>query len=157
MEVIADFKGIKRRFEKRLEGDITVMDCHAPTAEKAASVLANIREVYHAKIIVVYEPNIGGRQRSSSRMYDGAFKDADTVIIPHLTKLKVADDGSETPLEGDELAATIKKTYAEVQYIEDDATLVASLKQQAQKGDIIVFMGSHGFRGMIEETVKVLQ
>lgn len=157
MEVIADFKGIKRRFEKRLEGDITVMDCHAPTAEKAASVLANIREVYHAKIIVVYEPNIGGRQRSSSRMYDGAFKDADTVIIPRLTKLKVADDGSETPLEGDELAATIKKTYAEVQYIEDDATLVASLKQQAQKGDIIVFMGSHGFRGMIEETVKVLQ
>ena len=67
IQAIADFKGIKRRFEKRFEGEVTVLDCHAPTPEKAASVLESIREVYDKKIIVVYEPNIGGRQRASVR------------------------------------------------------------------------------------------
>ena len=47
---IADFKGIKRRFEKRFEGDVTVFDCHAPTPDKVASVLASLREVYNKRM-----------------------------------------------------------------------------------------------------------
>ncbi|NDE68302.1 hypothetical protein EB052_01710, partial [bacterium] len=59
MGAIADFKGIKRRLEKRYDSDaeenaggnergkgITVFDCHAPTPEKAMSVLESLREVY---------------------------------------------------------------------------------------------------------------
>ena len=152
---IADFKGIKRRLEKRLEADVTILDCHAPTAEKAASVLESIRDVYKQKIIAIYEPNIGGRQRSSAHMYDGSFRDANTVIIPRLTKLKVAE-GSEAPIEGDELAAIIAKTQPDVRYIDDDAKLVETVSSLAKKGDVIAFLGSHGFRGMIEEVTKVL-
>ncbi len=153
---IKDFKGIKRRFEKRFEGDVTVLDCHAPTAEKAASVLESIREVYGNKIIAVYEPNIGGRQRETVHKYDNAFKDADTVVIPRLTKLKISDDGLPAPIEGKELANIIKKTHSSVEYIEDDKALVEYVISQAKKDDCIVFLGSHGFRGMIEETVTSL-
>ncbi len=154
---IADFKGIKRRFEKRFEGEITVLDCHAPTPEKAASVLESIREVYDQKIVAVYEPNIGGRQRASSNMYDDAFKNSDLVIIPRLTKLKIDESATEKPLEGEELTAIIGKTHANTHYIEDDKNLVDFLKSETKKGDVIVFLGSHGFRGMIEETVTSLR
>lgn len=154
---IKGFKGIKRRFEKRFEGEVTLLDCHAPTAEKAASVLESIREVYDKKIVAVYEPNIGGRQRSSAHMYDGSFKNTDVVIIPRLTKLKVTDD-AEKPMEGDELAATIAKTQPNTKYIEDDAKLVKTAISEAKnEGDVIVFLGSHGFRGMIEETIATLK
>lgn len=156
VSAVADFKGIKRRFEKRLEADVTVLDCHAPTAEKAAMVLESIREVYKQKIVVVYEPNIGGRQQSSISMYDNAFKDADTVIIPRLTKLKVAENESEQPLEGDALTKAISKTHSNAVYLEDDAKLIDFLVSNAKKGDVIAFLGSHGFRGMIEETVSKL-
>lgn len=154
LQAITDFKGIKRRFEKRFEGDITVMDCHAPTAEKASSILESTREVYDKKIIAIYEPNIGGRQRSSASMYDNAFKNADMVIIPRLSHIKVAEGDIEHPMEGDELAQTIAKTHKNVVFIEDDTQLVKTAVDTAKKDDIIVFLGSHGFRGMIEETVS---
>lgn len=153
---VKKFKGIKRRFEKRLDSDITVLDCHAPTPEKAASVLESVREVYDTKIIAVYEPNIGGRQRSSAAAYDNAFKNADMVVISRLTKLKVAENESEQPIEGEELARIIGRTHTGVNYIESDEKTVTFLKSQTTKGDVIVFLGSHGWRGMIEETIKAV-
>jgi UDP-N-acetylmuramate: L-alanyl-gamma-D-glutamyl-meso-diaminopimelate ligase len=169
---IANFKGIKRRLERRLDGEkdpaaggkgITVLDCHAPTAEKAASVLESIREVYTKKIIAIYEPNIGGRQRASITTYNSAFKNADVVLLPHFTKLKIdltkadSTDKADIPLEAPELAAYISKTNPNVAYIEDDVALIAHATAEAKKGDVIAFLGSHGFRGMIEETIKQLQ
>ncbi len=156
VQAITNFKGIKRRFEKRFENDVTVMDCHAPTAEKASSILESTREVYDKKIIAVYEPNIGGRQRSSASMYDNAFKNADMVIIPRLSHLKVAEGDIERPMEGDELASVIAKTHKNVVFMENDTQLVKTVVDTAKKDDIIVFLGSHGFRGMIEETVKLV-
>ncbi|MDD5165065.1 MAG: Mur ligase family protein [Candidatus Pacebacteria bacterium] len=156
IDAIKEFKGIKRRFEKRFEGDVTLLDCHAPTAEKATSVLESVREVYTSKIIAVYEPNIGGRQYETAHKYDNAFKDADMVIIPRLTKLKVSEDDSTKPMEGNDLVQTIEKTHKNVKYFEDDSALVNFLATEAKKDDCIVFLGSHGFRGMIEETVNKL-
>lgn len=160
---VASFKGIRRRFEKRLDGattakGVSVLDCHAPTPEKAASVLESVREVYPApaQVIAIYEPNIGGRQRESAHMYDDAFKDATTVLIPRLTKLKVADDRSSAPIDGPELAALISKSHAAASYFGDDATLNDYIPTIAKKDDVVVFLGSHGFRGMIEEAVKRL-
>lgn len=152
INAIKDFKGIKRRFEKRFEGNITIMDCHAPTPEKVLSVLKNIREVYDKKIIAIFEPNIGGRQKNSSHMYNNAFSDANIVIIPHLTKLKTSQ---EKPMEGDELTEIIKKTHDNTFYIEDDDELVKFVIDKSKKDDVIVFLGSHGFRGIIETLVKI--
>ncbi len=157
IEAIKSFAGIKRRFEKRFEGKITLLDCHAPTPEKASSVLESIREVYDKKIIAIYEPNIGGRQRSSAYMYDNAFKNSDSVIIPRLTKLKVSDD-KEPAMEGPELLQAISKTHSDAKYIEDDTELVnVACSKALNEGDVIVFLGSHGFRGMIEEVIEKLK
>lgn len=149
IERIANFKGMKRRLEKRLEGKVTILDDIAHSPEKAASTLKNIREIYTGKITVVFEPNIGGRERASAHKYDNAFKDADEVIIPRLTKLKVTE---EMPMEGDELAKVIAQTHPNVKYIENDEELVKKLD-----GEVIAFLGSHGFRGMIEEAIKKYQ
>lgn len=161
IEAIALFKGLRRRLEKRLDGaagghGVTILDDIAHSPEKSSSVLATLRAVYSGKIFVVFEPNIGGRSRESAAKYDDAFKDADVVIIPRLTKLKVADDASEQPMEGDELAATIGKTHPATHYIESDQKLVTFLTTETQLGDVVAFLGSHGFRGMIEEAVTAL-
>jgi len=51
----------------------------------------------------------------------------------------------------------ISKTHKDTRFIEDDAKLIETAASLAKKGDIIVFLGSHGFRGMIEETVTSLR
>jgi UDP-N-acetylmuramate: L-alanyl-gamma-D-glutamyl-meso-diaminopimelate ligase len=155
VKAISEFKGLKRRLEKRLEGEITVFDDIAHSPEKASSVLENLRKIYTGKIITIFEPNIGGRNRESNIKYDNAFKNSDIVIIPRLTKLKISED-KEAPMDGFELASTILKTHLNTKYIENDEELVKYLIENTKTNDIIVFLGSHGFRGMIEETIKKL-
>jgi UDP-N-acetylmuramate: L-alanyl-gamma-D-glutamyl-meso-diaminopimelate ligase len=156
IKAIADFKGMKRRLEKRFVGDITVFDDIAHSPEKASTILSNLKEIYSGKVIAIFEPNIGGRSRESIAKYDNAFRNADIVIIPRLTKLKIAENELEQPMEGDELASSISKTHDNVKYIDDDNALVDFIKDSAKKGDCVAFLGSHGFRGMIGETIKAL-
>lgn len=157
---VASFKGMKRRLEKRLDGGergVTVFDDIAHSPEKAAAVLRELRGIYKGRIIAVFESNRGGRWRSAAAKYENAFRDADTVVIPRLTVQKKAGGEAEEPMEGGELASVIGKTHADARFIEDDRSLADCLVSQAKAGDVIAFLGSHGFRGMIEEVVKRLK
>jgi len=156
IEAISNFKGLKRRLEKRFVGDVTVFDDIAHSPEKARTIVHNLKEIYSGKVIAIFEPNIGGRSRESVVKYDNAFTNADVVIIPRLTKLKIAEDSDEQPMDGAELAAVISKTHTNTKYIEDDEELVNFLITNSKKGDCIAFLGSHGFRSMIEQTVAEL-
>ncbi len=161
IKAISLFKGLKRRLEKRFEDKtqkckITVFDDIAHSPEKSGSVLQTLRSIYNDKIITVFEPNIGGRSREAVPKYDNAFTNSDIVIIPRLTKLKIAEDSKEQPMEGNELAEIISKTHNNVHYIDNDEKLIDFLITNSNDEDVIVFLGSHGFRGMIEETINKL-
>jgi UDP-N-acetylmuramate: L-alanyl-gamma-D-glutamyl-meso-diaminopimelate ligase len=163
LDAIGSFVGIKRRLEKRLDGatsssGVTVFDDIAHSPEKASSVIKNLREIYEGKITIVFEPNIGGRRHESAQKYNHAFDEADRVIIARLTKLKVADDDTAgRPYEGDELAKIIGATTKNTEYIDNDDAVIDSLSKNTKKGDVIAFLGSHGFRGMIESVVEKLK
>lgn len=158
---IKTFQGMKRRLEKRVDGattkeGVTIIDDIAHSPEKARSVLATLRSIYTGLIIAVYEPNIGNRTPQSKPEYKDAFEAADTVVIPRLSVLKVDAANPEKTFDGAELAATIGENHKDVHYIDVDDDLVAYLALGRLKGDVIAFLGSHGFRGMIEEVVKKL-
>ncbi len=161
IEAITSFKGMKRRLEKRLDGDltknkVTIFDDIAHSPEKASSVLKTLRAIYKQKICVIFEPNIGGRRLESIAKYDYAFKDADRVIIPRLTTLKISDNGKQESIDGKALAEIISKTHPSCTYLEDDEILVDLVTSHVNKGDIIAFLGSHGFRNMIEAAIEKL-
>ncbi|OGH68537.1 MAG: hypothetical protein A3D53_00775 [Candidatus Magasanikbacteria bacterium RIFCSPHIGHO2_02_FULL_45_10] len=152
IQAIHSFKGMKRRLEKRSEGRVVVYDdiAHSPT--KAMSVLETLKKVYESKVVAIFEPNTGNRRPEATPWYDHAFNAADEIIIPRLTKVK--SDPHEAPsIEGSELAEIISKTHPNAQYIEEDDELTKYLLSQPI-GTVVVFLGSHGFRGMIEAVVK---
>ncbi len=153
---ITSFPGIARRLQKRFEGDITIFDdiAHSPT--KAASSLKTLRELYSGKIIAVYEPNTGNRKEEAVPQYADAFANADTVIIPKLTAVKIAADDMSPPFDGVRLTEVIAQTHSGVRYIEDDTQVVETILSETNTGDCVVFLGSHGFRGMIDELVSHL-
>ena len=155
-DAIKTFSGMKRRMEKRYENGVTVIDDIAHSPEKAKSVLKNLREIYKGKIIAVYEPNSGNRTKESVPSYDKAFEGADEVVIPKLTKLKVDEENPQKTFGGDELSKIISKTHANAIYIDDDLKLVEHITKNPDEKGCIAFLGSHGFRGMIEETVQKL-
>ena len=59
-------------------------------------------------------------------------------------------------MDGVELTKVISQTHPNTAYIDSDTELVDYLKTHTKKGDVIAFLGSHGFRGMIEESVKMI-
>ncbi len=160
IEAIKSFKGMKRRLERRLDAHdtklgITVIDDIAHSADKARTTLETLRRIYDGKITAIFEPNIGGRMPEALKKYAHAFNSADKVIIPRLTKLKVSDDiHAPVPVDGEKLHATISETHNNALYIDDDDNLISEITKTPHKGDVIVFLGSHGFRKMIETTVS---
>ena len=156
IEAIKSFKGIKRRLEKRLENNITIIDDIAHSPEKAKSVLKTLKSNYTGEIIAIFEPNTGNRKPASLPGYDNCFSNADLVIIPRLTKLKTDIDEKEKPIDGEILSEVIAKTHSNVKYIEDDKKIINYIKENTKKDDCVVFLGSHGFRGMIDELVTSL-
>jgi UDP-N-acetylmuramate-alanine ligase len=74
-----------------------------------------------------------------------------------LTKLKISEDDERKAIDGQELCAQISKTHKNCRYIENDEDLVRELIQTAKKGDVVIFMGSHGFRGMIDDYISRLE
>ncbi len=153
---IANFKSLKRRLEKRYDGAVAIFDDIAHSPSKAMAILKTLRETYSGKIYGIFEPNTGNRKREAIPWYDNAFANADEIIIPRLTKIKTNPKDSEQPIDGFELADIIGKTHSSVRYIEDDDALLDYIKQKIQPGDAVVFMGSHGFRGMIETLVNAI-
>ncbi|HOX61225.1 MAG TPA: Mur ligase family protein [Candidatus Magasanikbacteria bacterium] len=156
IEALATFPGMKRRLEKRYSGAVDVIDDIAHSPAKAESTLLNLHQTYTGKIIAVFEPNTGNRQKQSAPLYKNAFSAANHVIIPKLTKLKTTK-GSKQPMEAINLASVIQKTHNNVHCIEDDNELTDWLVENTNEGDVIAFLGSHSFRGMIEETVKKME
>ncbi len=178
IRALEQFKGMKRRLEKRYEGAVTIFDDIAHSPAKAKAVLETLRKVYcHSerseeslsqssngqesfvslrmttpKIYAVFEPNTGNRRPQAASWYNNAFMAADEVLIPRLTKIKI-NPTEKPPLEGAEIAEIISRTHGSVQYLPEDEKLLTYLEQKIQPGDAVVFLGSHGFRGMIDELV----
>ncbi len=153
---ITSFRSIKRRLEKRFSREVQVFDDIAHSPQKAEAVLSSIKQITTGTLIAVFEPNTGNRQTEAIAGYDHRFDAADRLIIPRLSTIK-QQDGEPPAMDGNLLQTVIQKTHAGVQYIEDDSVLIETLVEQSTPGDTIIFLGSHGFRGMIEAVVEGLE
>ena len=140
-----------------MDGKITVIDDIAHSPQKASSVLQTLKKIYNdGKVIAIFEPNSGNRQREAIAGYDHKFADADLLIIPKLTVIK-QEPNEEVAIDGEELTAIIRKTQANVIYIDNDYELVDYLAKIAKPNDVVAFLGSHGFRNMIESVCQQIQ
>lgn len=151
IQTIGLFSGVKRRLEKRYSGYITIYDDLAHSPAKARATLKTLRAIYpHNKIIAIFEPNTGNRKPQAAAGYDTAFADANEILIPTLTKLKTNENDADQPFEGRTIAEIIGKTHPHTTYMENDKNLINYISNNTKKDDVVVFLGSHGFRGMIE-------
>lgn len=153
---IHSFLGMKRRLEKRFEGKTEIFDDIAHSPAKAKSVIQTLRKNYSGKkLYIVFEPNTGNRRPEAVPGYENAFSEADEVIIPRLTKIKRNENESE-PFDGLELTKIIGQSHKNVKHLDNDGDLIKYLLQKSGDKSIIAFLGSHGFRGMIEDLIKNL-
>ena len=137
----ATFGGVKRRFTKVGEANgITVIDDYGHHPVEIAAVLAAAREGVTGRVIAVVQPHRYTRLRDLMGEFQGAFNDADVVIV---TPVYAA---GETPIDGvshESLVEGLKQRgHLGALVAEDPHDVATQLAGMAAPGDMIIFLGA---------------
>ena len=155
-EAIQDFHGIKRRMEIRYQkNEKVVIDDFGSSPVKAKATLETLKQEFPKHYLAaVFEPNSGSRVKRARSLYRGAFANADLVIFPRFTG--VGSGHLEKLMSPENLAEIIKNDALKVEVYLDDEELLKNLQVlfKSYQRIIVIFLGSHSFRGMIEKFVK---
>lgn len=136
-EALASFKGIGRRMELIVDGDIKVYDdyAHHPTAIR--KTLESLRNKISSKLIVVVEPHSYSRTKALLGDYKGAFEGADLVIVAPIYK---ARDNDDFGINQESIASTSLHPNIIIAKTTEESSSLAV--ENAKKGDTIVVMGA---------------
>ena len=154
IEALNNYLGLRRRLEVKFRNEkYLVLDDFGSTPHKARVAIDSIVAEFPDKsIYVVFEPNSGSRTARIVNEYQNTFNKPNVkkVFLPRFTQV-VGDY-----LENDKLSEYLQMMGATVEAISDDTKLEEALVNEAGDGGIVIFMGSHGFRGLIDKIVDKL-
>ncbi|QBD81192.1 UDP-N-acetylmuramate--L-alanine ligase [Ktedonosporobacter rubrisoli] len=163
---LAEFGGLRRRFEIRYQGPFTIGEragevilvddyAHHPTA--IAATLEAVRRRYQGRrVVAVYQPHMYSRTKTFFAQFLSAFDAADLAIIADIFPARERDTGL---IHARDLVAALAerthfKQHAQVLYggsVEDTAHLLA---KQLRSGDIVIIMGAGDIYTVTEALLK---
>jgi UDP-N-acetylmuramate-alanine ligase len=157
MAGLSTYDGIQRRLQIRARHDeALVIDDFGSTPAKAAACLATVRQEYPKHYLVpIFEPNAGNRGARTLELFKQVFNNADLVILPKFTLLPKA---TELRFSENDLWELLNEAGVKTEYFPIDADVISEIKQllAKKKKIIIIFIGSHSFRGMIPKVCEAL-
>ena len=157
-EGIESFKGVKRRFEMKLDledRDIMILDDYAHHPTEIAAVLTACKQKFlGAKVKCVFQPHRYSRLKTCWDQFLNAFDKCDELFV-----LPVYEAG-EKPIEGfDSKTLTQKVFHEKTNYIgETDHEKVANvIYENIKSGDLIITLGAGDVFKVSELISKRLQ
>lgn len=139
-DVLAEFAGVKRRFEIKGEyhGAMVVDDyAHHPGAVKAT--LATARQSFKGRIWCVFQPHLYSRTRFLMDEFAQSFNDADILVLADIYPAREIDPGD---ISSKDLAAKAGCFLTDVRYLGDFDTIVEHLARHVRKDDLVITMGA---------------
>lgn len=152
---INSFKGIKRRLEIRKQIDNRlVIDDFGSTPAKAFASIVTIKEEFPTHYLVtVFEPNAGNRDFSALNLYSNVFSKSDLLILP---KFSVLPKSKDLRFTEEEFYNYLVENHVNIEYIPIDTDVIMSINNELEKRKkvVVLFLGSHSFRGIINAVCK---
>jgi UDP-N-acetylmuramate: L-alanyl-gamma-D-glutamyl-meso-diaminopimelate ligase len=159
LQGLANFKGVKRRQQVLgSPGGVTIIEdfAHHPTAVKVT--IEAVSEQYgesKARIFALFEPRSAtSRRKIFQKDYVNAFKRADFIFIA-----KPYDQSkiSETErFSSEELVNDISKSGKVAKEFTGTEAIVAAVKAEAKKGDVVLVMSNGAFDGIYQKLLAAL-
>ncbi len=157
-EGLADFAGLRRRFESQGSWKgVTLIDdyAHHPTAVKATLKTARKR-FGQRRVICVFEPHQMCRTKALMSDFSRAFADADeTLIAPIFT----ARESNTESAEGVALALAdeITQNSCPAEYVGSLDRIIGTLDDNLRPGDVLITMGAGNIDRIHHELTRTLQ
>ena len=138
---LAGFGGVKRRFTRTGEWNgVTIIDDYAHHPVEIAAALRAARESTHGRVVAVMQPHRYTRLATLFEPFCTCFNDADAVIIAPVYP------AGEAPIPGVDRDALVEgvraRGHRHVLALEEPRQLAAMVKELAERGDCVVFLGA---------------
>ena len=159
LNALKDFKGVQKRQDELGEADgVLVMDdyAHHPTAIEETIIALKARYPQR-RLWAIYEPKSNTARRNVHQAdYIKAFAQAPVVRLTRPFKKEDRFSADER-LDIDLIISSLQAQGAQAHAAMDIDVLVQELVNEAQAGDLLVFMSSSSFEGAQARVLKGLQ
>jgi UDP-N-acetylmuramate--alanine ligase len=139
-KALESFTGVYRRFEKKYENDIMVIDDYGHHPTEINVTLDGIRRGWNRRLVAVFQPHLYSRTKHFYSEFGRSFLNSDLFICTDVYPAR------EKPIEGisGQLIADAAKKFGHknVFYEPDKAKVPELLKKIYKKGDIVITFGA---------------
>ncbi|KAB7610333.1 UDP-N-acetylmuramate--L-alanine ligase [Amylibacter sp. SFDW26] len=138
---LESFKGVNRRFTRVGEmNGVTVIDDYAHHPVEIKAVLSAAKQATSGRVIAVHQPHRYSRLHDLFDDFCGCFNDADIVGISDV--FTAGEDHIEGADRDSLVAGLVSAGHKAAHGISDEASFVEFVKEQTQKGDLLVCLGA---------------
>jgi UDP-N-acetylmuramate--alanine ligase len=154
-KALESFNGVYRRFEKKFDDDVMVVDDYGHHPTEINVTLDGIRRGWKRRLVAVFQPHLFSRTRDFYTEFGRSFLNSDLFICTDVYPAR------EKPIEGitGELITNSAKNFGHKNvFYEPDKTKVPDLlKKIFKKGDIVITLGAGDIWKFGEQFVDFLK
>ncbi|MCB9247169.1 MAG: UDP-N-acetylmuramate--L-alanine ligase [Ignavibacteriales bacterium] len=149
------FSGVYRRFEKKYDNGIMVVDDYAHHPTETTATLNGIRTGWKRRLVAVFQPHLYSRTRDFYAEFGRSFLNSDVFICTDVYPAR------EKPIEGisGKMIADAAKDFGHknVFYEPDKNNIPALLSKITKQNDIVITMGAGDIWKFGEKFVEELK
>ncbi len=154
-KALESFTGVYRRFEKKYDNEVMVIDDYGHHPTEINVTLDGIRRGWNRRLVAVFQPHLFSRTRDFYAEFGRSFLNSDVFICTDVYPAR------EKPIEGitGELIANTAKNFGHknVFYEPDKTKIPDLLKSIYKKGDIVITLGAGDVWRFGEKFVEYLK
>jgi len=152
---LESFSGVYRRFEKKYDNDIMVIDDYGHHPTEINVTLDGIRRGWNRRLVAVFQPHLYSRTQDFYDEFGRSFLNSDVFIC---TDVYPAREKPIAGVTGQLIADSAKKFGHKNVFYEPDKTKIPELlKSIYKKGDIIITLGAGDVWKFGEKFVEFLK
>lgn len=154
-KALASFSGVYRRFEKKYDENIMVIDDYGHHPTEINVTLDGIRRGWKRRLVAVFQPHLYSRTRDFYAEFGRSFLNSDIFICTDVYPAR------EKPMEGisGELITNTAKQFGHknVYYVPDKTKIPELLANLCKNGDIVITLGAGDIWKFGNQFVEILK
>jgi UDP-N-acetylmuramate--alanine ligase len=154
---LAEFGGVRRRFEPRGEVDgIVFIDDYAHLPTEISAAISAGRDGQWSRVVAVFQPHRFSRTQLLWREYADAFVGADVLV---LTGIYPAGESPREGVSGRLIVDAVSGAHQEqvIQYVEHRAELAEVVASILLEGDLCLTLGAGDITRLSDEVQQLLR
>ncbi len=157
---IADFKGVKRRFEYIIKNDKTVLiDDYAHHPEELRALISSSKKLFsNKKCIVVFQPHLFSRTKDLADGFAEVLDLADEVVLLPIYPAR------ELPMEGVSSEMILERMHSENKVVLSKENLLKHIEQEVAahveegyNGTVFITAGAGDIDTLVEPLKKIIE